>query len=288
MRSPKRRMVAASASGNDDEVAGQGEPLGHRLALAVAEGRRVVHVVLEHAGVRRAQDGQGHLVGDREQRVLEQLEGDGVARPALIDELLPGPPRRPRSMTMLPRGRGSARAPAATTQVASYSSTMQRAAAAAGEIAAAQDGGLEPAVLRPEVHAARRAAVRPSGPRSTLDALGHARAVGDALGDHAQADQLDGLVGPGAMPVGALVLAAEGLRDAGDAPAASSAPRARGRSARRTGPGSAGRPSAGAARAAPRKPSARAGPGLLLHPRPRAARARRGRTSRSRRRYVRT
>ena len=70
--------------GERREVAGQGQPLGHRPALAVAEGRRVVHVVLEHAGVRRAQDRQRHLVGDGEQGVLEQLERDGVTRRAVM------------------------------------------------------------------------------------------------------------------------------------------------------------------------------------------------------------
>ena len=60
------------------EVGWQGQPLRDQPALPVAEGGRVVHVVLEHRGIGRAVDRQRHLVGDGEQRVLEQLEGDGI------------------------------------------------------------------------------------------------------------------------------------------------------------------------------------------------------------------
>ena len=67
--------------GERGQVAGQGQSLRHRPALRVAEGRRVVHVVLEHAGVRGPQDSEGHLVGDGQQRVLEQLEADGIGEP---------------------------------------------------------------------------------------------------------------------------------------------------------------------------------------------------------------
>src|SRR5262249_10613406 len=88
-------------------------------------------VVLEHAGVGRAEDRQGHLVGDRQKRVLEQLEPDGVARPAhrppLPGALVGRIPQIscPSSMVMLPDPSRAARAPGGTTQVASYSSTMQ-------------------------------------------------------------------------------------------------------------------------------------------------------------------
>ena len=60
------------------QMAGQGQPLRDQLAGGVAERGRVVHVVLEHARVGRAEHGQRHLVGDREDRVPEQLEGDRV------------------------------------------------------------------------------------------------------------------------------------------------------------------------------------------------------------------
>src|SRR5262245_421875 len=105
-------------------MAGEGQTLSHRAALAVAEGRRVVHVVLEHARVRRSQDGEGHLVGDRQERVLEQLEGDGVVRFG-GHACLPRCASAPRSMTMLPQASRAARASGGTRQVASYSSTMQ-------------------------------------------------------------------------------------------------------------------------------------------------------------------
>jgi len=63
------------------QVARQRQPLRHQLALGVGEARGEVHVVLEHARVGRAHDGERHLVRDREDRVLEQLEGDRVDLP---------------------------------------------------------------------------------------------------------------------------------------------------------------------------------------------------------------
>ena len=60
------------------EMARQGQALRDELAVGVGEAGRVVHVVLEHARIGRAEDGQRHLVGDREDRVLEQLEGDRI------------------------------------------------------------------------------------------------------------------------------------------------------------------------------------------------------------------
>src|SRR4029453_7371305 len=57
---------------------GERQALGNGPARAIAEGGRVVHVVLEHAGVGRAQDGEGHLVRDREQGVLDKLEADRI------------------------------------------------------------------------------------------------------------------------------------------------------------------------------------------------------------------
>src|SRR3982074_2422704 len=58
-------------------MARQSEALRHQLAVCIGEARGVIHVVLQHARVGRAKDGERHLVGDREDRVLEQLEGDG-------------------------------------------------------------------------------------------------------------------------------------------------------------------------------------------------------------------
>src|SRR3982074_1432382 len=59
-------------------MARQSEALRHQLAVCIGEARGVIHVVLQHARVGRAKDGERHLVGDREDRVLEQLEGDGI------------------------------------------------------------------------------------------------------------------------------------------------------------------------------------------------------------------
>ena len=61
------------------QVTGQRQSLRHQLAVGVAEGGREIHVVLDHAGIRRADNRQRHLVGDREDRVLEELEGDRIA-----------------------------------------------------------------------------------------------------------------------------------------------------------------------------------------------------------------
>ena len=60
------------------EMARQSEALRHQLAVGIGEARRVIHVVLQHARIGRAEDGERHLVGDREDRVLEQLEGDRI------------------------------------------------------------------------------------------------------------------------------------------------------------------------------------------------------------------
>ena len=64
--------------GNRAQMAGDGQSLGHQPAVGRGKRGGVVHVGLEHTGIGRAKDGQGHLVGDGEDRVLEQLERDGV------------------------------------------------------------------------------------------------------------------------------------------------------------------------------------------------------------------
>ena len=61
------------------ETARQGQPLRRQLPRAVEHRGRIVHVVLQHAGIGRAEDRQRHLVGDREKRILEQLEFDRIA-----------------------------------------------------------------------------------------------------------------------------------------------------------------------------------------------------------------
>ena len=60
------------------QMPGQGEALRDELAVGVGERGGIIHVVLEHARIGGAEDGQRHLVGDGEDRVLEQLEGDGI------------------------------------------------------------------------------------------------------------------------------------------------------------------------------------------------------------------
>src|SRR5262245_34619598 len=106
--------------GEGRQVSGQREALRDRATFAVAEGGRVIHVVAQHAGVRRAQDRQSHLVGDRQQRVAEQLERDRISHG--LHQITA--PSGASSMTMLPCPSSVARAPGGTTHVASYSSTM--------------------------------------------------------------------------------------------------------------------------------------------------------------------
>ena len=80
----RRHVVAVVAHdrfhrrGHRTEVPGEREALCHELALGVGEAGRVVHVVLQHARVGRAEDRERHLVGDREHGVLEELEGDRI------------------------------------------------------------------------------------------------------------------------------------------------------------------------------------------------------------------
>src|SRR6188474_592266 len=65
-----------------------------------------------------------------------------------------------------------------------------------GEIGAVDDWRLAPAELGTEVDAPRSAG--PAGPRAVhAERVRHARPVGDAEADHAEAHDLDGLVGSG-------------------------------------------------------------------------------------------
>ena len=130
----------------------------------------------------------------------------------------------PSSMTMLPKSSSAARASGGTTHVASYSSTMHgsRRVRRRGRRGSGSAWPVQPR-SGAEVDAAR--ALGEHGVRPVdAHALGHARPVGDALRHHPQADQLHRLVRAGPVPVGALVLAAEGLGQLADAPAASIAP----------------------------------------------------------------
>ena len=60
------------------EMPGQCQALRDKPPLGVGEAGRIIHVVLEHARIGRAEDRQRHVVGHREQRVLEELEGDRI------------------------------------------------------------------------------------------------------------------------------------------------------------------------------------------------------------------
>ncbi len=60
------------------EVERHGHRLSDRLAARVAERGREVHSVAHHGGVRGAEDRRRHLVGDRGQRVADDLHRDRV------------------------------------------------------------------------------------------------------------------------------------------------------------------------------------------------------------------
>ena len=84
MSSPKWRMIDSMRGRHRAEMARQGQALRDELAVGIGEARRVVHVVLEHARIGRAEDRQRHLVGDRENGVLEQLEARSDRTLALL------------------------------------------------------------------------------------------------------------------------------------------------------------------------------------------------------------
>jgi hypothetical protein len=64
--------------GHRAQVPRQRKPLRHQVAFGVGEPGRIVHIVLEHARIGRAKHGERHLVRDRENGVLEQLEFDRI------------------------------------------------------------------------------------------------------------------------------------------------------------------------------------------------------------------
>ena len=103
--------------GKRREMRGKREPLRHRPARAVAERRRVVHVVAQDAGVRRLNIVSA--ISSAIDSVLRKARSRSGRTPCRITS-----PSRGRSMTMLPCASSDARAPGGITQVASYSSTM--------------------------------------------------------------------------------------------------------------------------------------------------------------------
>src|SRR5205814_2238814 len=78
------------------EVARKREALRDQIALGVGEPGRVIHVVLEHARIGGAEHGERHIVGDGENGVLEELEGNRVHGllylPPRISRSFPGRP----------------------------------------------------------------------------------------------------------------------------------------------------------------------------------------------------
>ena len=60
------------------QVSRQGQPLRRELAVGIGKAGRVVHVVLEHARIGRPEHGERHLVGDREDGVLEQFQRNRI------------------------------------------------------------------------------------------------------------------------------------------------------------------------------------------------------------------
>src|SRR5579859_2025239 len=90
------------------------QALGDHLAVSVTEGRRIVQGILDYPGVSRPHHRQRHLVDDRTQTILNDLEGDrvNVSRHFIA------------SITILPNSSSQARSSGDTTTVASYSSTM--------------------------------------------------------------------------------------------------------------------------------------------------------------------
>jgi hypothetical protein len=71
--------------GDGAQVQRQREALGDEPALRVAEGAGHVHRVLEIVRVGRAHQRDRHLVDDGVERVLDQLEQDGIGEAPLGD-----------------------------------------------------------------------------------------------------------------------------------------------------------------------------------------------------------
>ena len=78
MSSRKRAHDRGHGRRHRAQMPRQRQALRGELAVGVGKARRVVHVVLQHARVGGPEDRERHLVGDREDGVLEELEGDRV------------------------------------------------------------------------------------------------------------------------------------------------------------------------------------------------------------------
>ncbi len=79
------------------------------------------------------------------------------------------------------------------------------------QLAAVDDVCVEPAAFRPEIGAPARFGYRDIGREACRDGRGGARLFRNTAPDNLEADQFDGLVDPGAMAVGTLVLGPERL-----------------------------------------------------------------------------
>ena len=64
--------------GDGAEVERQREALGDEAALRVAQGARHVHRVLQIVRVGGSHERDGHLVHDGVERILDELEEDGI------------------------------------------------------------------------------------------------------------------------------------------------------------------------------------------------------------------
>src|SRR5262245_42137956 len=106
--------------GNRAKVERDRQALRDHLAVGVTQRGRKIHDVLDHPGVSRPHDDQRHLVDDRAEGVLDQLEGDRVEGVSRHECLLPVES----VTTMFSHASSVAWQPGGTTVVASYSSTM--------------------------------------------------------------------------------------------------------------------------------------------------------------------
>ncbi len=212
----------------------QGQPLGDEPALLVAQRRRHVHRRLDVGRVGRAHQRDRHLVDDRVEGVLDELEADRVDR---CGSGRLGHAAAVVAMTMSPCSSSRAAARGGTRVVASYSST--RSGPDRGrqvQVAAPDDRHGQQADIPPEPCLAigllfRGRRRHPTGPSRV--------AAPDTRGQ-AQVHERD-RVGQRSVAVGPLVLAARRPRRGRRAGKRSPDPPAGRWSARTTGPCSADR-----------------------------------------------
>ena len=79
MRSPYARLHGLDRERHGAQVKRQARSLRDQLAVGEEQRGREVERFLHHERARRAVDGQRHFVGERHQRVLDELERKGVA-----------------------------------------------------------------------------------------------------------------------------------------------------------------------------------------------------------------